>query len=371
MNRLFLVPCAALLAAGAASAQTYTAVDLTPDAVYATANAISTEGAAGSVAGNLYGVGRATFWDGHGQVDLHPAFVDGATAGVSTVQGLGGNLRVGWAASGPGSVNRPVPLVWQGAAASVSTLPIPFANAGGRALATDGSQIVGFGIPLAKDGTTTGAGHVLLWDVANGTVTDFGDGGGGAFAAGVGGGQQVGHVMKGAANAALWRGSARSLVILHPKNAVVSQASGTDGVRQVGHAGYDVRIRREAVNGNKDQRFNYAFVWSGTAASGLNIHPYPANALAGVNLTQSYALAVNGPWIAGYAGDQAKFATPAYNHAIVWDVNYQATDLNAFLPSGFVGAQATSVDAAGNVAGFMSKADGTRHAVVWLLNAAQ
>ncbi len=370
MNRLSLISCAALLAAGAVSAQSYTVVDLTPDAVYATANAITVGGAAGSVAGNLYGVGRATFWDGQGQVDLHPAFVDGTATGISTVQGLTGDLQVGWA-SGPGSANRPMPLVWQGAAETVSSLPIPFANAGGRALATDGRQIVGFGIPLAKDGTTTGAGHVLLWDVASGTVTDFGDGGGGAFAAGVGGGQQVGHVMKGGMNAALWRGSAKSLVILHPKSAVVSQANGTDGVRQVGSAGFDIRVRREAVNGNKDQRFNYAFVWSGTAASGLNIHPYPANALAGVNLTQSYALAVNGPWIAGYAGDQAKFATPAYSHAIVWDVNYQATDLNAFLPVGFVGAQATSVDAAGNVAGFMAKADGTRHAVVWLLNAAQ
>ncbi len=83
-------------------------------------------------------------------------------------------------------------------------------------------------------------------------------------------------------------------------------------------------------------------------------------------LSHSYALALNGSRIVGYAGDQSKFGTPAYSHAIVWDANYESVDLNAFLPAGFVGAQALAVDADGNIAGFMAKADGTRHAVLWV-----
>ncbi len=149
-------------------------------------------------------------------------------------------------------------------------------------------------------------------------------------------------------------------MIVHPKNAVVSTAYGTDGVRQVGYSGYDVRVRVEAVKGNKDARFNYATVWNGTAASAQIIHASP--------FTHSYATAVNGPWIAGYGADQTKPGTPAYYHAVVWDVNFHPLDLNAYLPAGYVGSQAFAVDAHGNVAGSMVAADGTRHAVLWTLN---
>jgi hypothetical protein len=77
---------------------------------------------------------------------------------------------------------------------------------------------------------------------------------------------------------------------------------------------------------------------------------------------------VNGPWIVGFANDPSKIYTPGYNRGIVWDASFQATDLNAFLPEGFIGSQALGVDADGNIAGVMSKADGTRHAVLWIPN---
>lgn len=344
------------------NAQSYTLVDLTPDAVYSTANTISTAGVAGSKANVLFGAAHAVLWDGTSQIDLHPSFVDGAGTGGSSVLGSAGTLQVGWA-SGPGTANRQSPIRWNGTASSATTLAIPFANAGGRATATDGNQIVGYGQSLKSDGTTFGPARSIVWDAASGAATDLGDGGNGAQALGVGGGKQVGYVIKTLANAAVWSGTAKSLVVIHPTGAVISTAYGTDGVRQVGYAGYDVRVRVEAVKGNKDARFNYAMVWNGTAASAVNIHPYP--------FTHSYAVAVNGPWIAGYANDNTAIGTPAYNHAVVWDANYQATDLNAYLPEGFIGAQAFAVDANGNVAGYMAKADGSRHAVVWVLNPAQ
>lgn len=364
-----LVTAVLLGAFPAAFAQSYTLIDLSPDAGNGVATTLSGGAAAGYVAGGIYGtLARATVWTDTATVDLHPAGLENPTTGNpgrSYILGSSGNLQVG-SAAGPSTGNRLAPMLWRGTAETASFLTIPFTNFGGQAQATDGQQIVGYGIGLDRDGTTQGPSHAVVWDATTGAATDLGGDGNGAIAYGVGGGTQVGVVYKALANAALWRGSRGSLVLLHPKNAVVSIANGTDGARQVGYAGFDIRVRQEAAKGNKDQRFNYAFAWSGSSASGVNIHPYPVNAQPGVNLTQSYALGVNGGWIVGYAGDATKSGTPAYSHAIVWGADYSSYDLNVHLPAGFVGAQAVAVDAEGNVSGFIAKSDGTRHAAVWV-----
>lgn len=339
----------------------YTAVDLT-----ANASGAATSASAGQAAGYTSSVpnaftGRATLWTGDGAVDLHPEFLTGAGA-RSTVAGFSGNLQVG-SGAGNSTNNRSVPIAWRDSAASATVLGIPFTNAGGQALATDGVQIVGSALGLDRDGTTIGSNHAVIWDVATGAAVDVGTD---AILYGVAAGQQVGMVIKGSANAALWRGT-KAYTLLHPKNAVLSSANGTDGIRQVGYAGFDIRVRQEAAKGNKDARFNYAHVWNGTAASASNIHPYVSD-FDGALFTHSFAMAVAGPHIAGYAADVSKTGTPAYYRAIVWDSVYQATDLSAFLPAGFIGSQAFAVDRDGNVAGVMTKADGTRHAVMWIRN---
>lgn len=343
-----------------AQAQTYTAVDLTPALPYSSATSLSNGTVAGFTSNvNSQASAKATLWLGLAQFNLHPALLDdgiNAIQGRSAILGSGGNLQVGWGA-GPATANRLVPLVWRGSPESASALTIPFTNNGGQATATDGAQIVGYATSLNRDGTTFGPTHALLWDGASGTAVDLGDGGNGAQALGVGGGQQVGSVVKSVQNAALWRGAAKSLVVLHPKNAVVSVALSTNGVNQVGYAGYDVRVRVEAVNGNKDKRFTYATVWAGNASSALNIHPF--------GFTHSYAVAIKGSWIGGYGANDANIGTPAYFHALIWDSNYQATDLHAFLPAQYVGSQALAVDESGNVSGVATTADGQRHAIVW------
>lgn len=352
---------AAAMATSQAYADTYTVVDLTPDVPFSSANTISSGTAAGFVANAIsFAATRATLWNGNGRIDLHPAFVDDPAnnvVGRSNVLGSAQNVQVGWA-GGPASNNRNVPVAWFGSADSVISLTIPFANAGGQALATDGNQIVGYGTSLAKDGTTFGPTRGLVWDVASGTVGDLGES---AQAVGVGGGQQVGFILKALQNAALWRGTAKSLVNLHPKTAAVSVASATDGITQAGYVGYDVRVRNEAAKGNKYKRFNFATVWTGTAASALNIHP-------GGSFTHSFATDVKGQWIVGYGGDDSRIGTPGYYHALVWDAAYQATDLNAILPAPFIGSQALAVDGQGNVSGYMVTATGIRHAVVWVRN---
>lgn len=354
----------ALLAASPLSAQTtYTVVDLSAPGSYDTANAASGGQAAGFTAATAtLSPTRAALWTGTGLTDLHPAhLLDNATAGItgrSTVTGFAGNLQVGWGigANTTGSVA----IAWRDTAASATFLPVPFSNFGSQALGTDGKQIVGYAGMNNADGTGGLAFHAMLWDANTGAAIDLGGGSKGAQAVGVGGGQQVGYVVKTGTNAALWKGTSKSLVSLHPKNAVVSRAAATDGVRQVGSATYSVRIRQEAAKGNHDANYSYATVWTGTAASALNIHPYP--------FQQSYATGVSGAYIVGVATDPTKTGTPAYNHAIVWDATYQATDLNAFLPAGFTGATATGVDAEGNVAGMMLAPDGRRHAIVWVPN---
>ncbi|MBL9168894.1 MAG: hypothetical protein JNN07_14235 [Verrucomicrobiales bacterium] len=351
------------------SAQSYTFIDLSTGSASAVKDGI--------VVGLTSPVGssaltRATLWDASGPIDFHPAAlldpVNG-TGGRSALEDLSGGIQVGWAATAALST-RAFPMVWRGTAESGAFLPIPFTSFGGQATATDGIQIGGYAIGINDETGTIGSAHAMLWDAATGAATDLGEGNGGAQVFGVAAGQQVGFIVKGNANATLWRGSRGSAVSLHPKSATLSVANGTDGARQVGYAGYDIRVRNEAPKGNKTARFNYAMLWTGTAASALNIHPYPVNA-GDVVFTHSIALGLSTTYIAGYANDPAKINTPAYNHAIVWDSVLQSIDLNAFLPAEFIGAQAYGVDEAGNVAGVATKANGERHAVMWQLNPAQ
>lgn len=357
----------AIISTATLAAQTsYTVVDLTPGG-YGIAYAASGGQAAGTVSASVAAslTTHAALWTGDGQTDLHPALVGDAATSRSGVAGFAGNLQVGWGA-GTATASREVPLAWRDTAASATILRLPFTSWGARALATDGVQIAGYAGPFSRDGTTTAPSHALVWNASTGAVVDLGGGSNGAQALGVGGGQQVGYVLKAAWNAALWKGTSNSLVILQPTGAAYSYAYGTDGARQVGTVTYEVRVRTEAPKGNKTAMFTYATAWAGTAASAINIHPSPVN--SSVVFKHSFASSVAGPYIAGYAADDSKIGTPAYYHAIVWNASLQATDLNAFLPAGFIGAQAFSVDREGNIAGYIATASGIRHAALWIPN---
>lgn len=357
LMRICGVLIATLTGATLTAQSSYTVLDLSKAGAFDIALATQGGQTAGSTAAGPSLVSHAALWSGITYTDLHPALLLGsATSARSAANGVAAGLQVG-SGSGPATANRPVALAWRDTAASATILNVPFAAYSVQASATDGVQIVGYAIGFTKDGTATDEGHALLWEASSGVATDLGLR---ARATGVGGGQQVGYVLKGTPNAALWRGTSRSLVVLHPTGATSSSLLATDGVRQVGSASYEVRVRVEAAKGNKNATFTYAMVWSGTAASAINLHPYP--------FKHSYATSVAGTRIVGYGADDTKIGTPAYYHALVWDADLQVTDLNAFLPPGFVGSQALSVDAAGFVSGYMMTATGERHAVVWMPN---
>jgi hypothetical protein len=349
--------CAALAAVSPVAAQTsYTVVDLTAAGSYGNAYAGAGGRAAGSASfsPNPLDNTRAALWTATGLTDLHPALLGDPANSTSTVEGMFGNLQVGWGI-GPNSGMQSAPLAWRGTPKSATFLKVPFATYGSQALATDGAQIVGFAGQLK--GTSGGPYHALMWNATSGAVTDLSDAG--AEALGVSHGQQVGFISQSSGPVAtIWTGTRASQLVIHPKDAVASEALATNGSRQVGFTGYDVRVFDEARKGNTTRRINYATIWNGTDTSAQRIHP--------AAYTQSYATSIAGSIIVGYAYNGYGLGSVASYHAIRWGAALKPLDLNAFLPAGFTGAIANSVDGQGNITGTIYTADGLCHAAMWV-----
>ena len=76
------------------------------------------------------------------------------------------------------------------------------------------------------------------------------------------------------------------------------------------------------------------------------------------------ATATNGTVQAGYAQETNP---PVDNHALAWAGTADScVDLQALLPSDFVGSMATGVDAAGDVFGVAHDTSGHYHAIEWV-----
>ena len=191
-------------------------------------------------------------------------------------------------------------------------------------------------------------------------MTNLGAGGNGAQALCVAHGQQAGFTTRSSGPVAtIWAGTAASQIVLHPNNdAVVSEILATNGLRQVGFCGFDSQVIDKATHGSLTKRINKAFVWDATVASARSIHP--------AGFQQSYATSINGSSVVGYAYNDDEEETTGRYHAILWNSSLQPMDLNVFLPAGFTGAMANSIDAEGTIAGTIFTADGVRHAAVWI-----
>jgi hypothetical protein len=328
-------------------------------------------------------------------IDLTPAGATGATAvGLSGAQQFG-NATFPSPVT-PGTLESHA-VLWSGAADGFTDL-----GAGTAYGIGDGQQV------------GTAFNQAALW---SGTPESFVDlnpvGWNTSVAVGVGGGQQVGTAnrqqvcgeKKGACGSGsytvmqpfLWTGSAASAVNLTPFNLGYGggNAYGTDGVQQVGagrqQVGFGAYSQPFAVlwTGTADSAvslnpanstesaayavaggqqagyiysFHHAAIWSGSAASVVDLHP------AGYELSD--ALATNGVQQAG-SGWVASPAQFNRQHALVWSGSAASVvDLDQFMPLGFTQANATGIDAAGNVVGTAIKvaANGTAstHAVMWV-----
>ena len=350
--------CVALCAASAFAAQpNYVLVDLTATQGCGDAYAASGGAAAGTVStsANFLDATRATLWTGNSFVDLHPLTLLGGPANTkSSVQSFSGNLQVGWGI-GPNTRMQSMPIAWHGKARSAAVLALPFTACAAQAVATDGVQIVGFA--RTRDGSPY---HALVWNATTGAVTNLGAGGNGAQALCVAHGQQAGFTTRSSGPVAtIWAGTASSQIVLHPNNdAVVSEILATNGLRQAGFCGFDSQVIDKATHSSLTKRINKAFVWDATVASARSIHP--------AGFQQSYATSINGSSIVGYAYNDDEEETTERYHAILWNSSLQPMDLNVFLPPGFTGAMANSIDAEGTIAGTIFTADGVRHAAVWI-----
>jgi hypothetical protein len=164
---------------------------------------------------------------------------------------------------------------------------------------------------------------------------------------GVGGGQQVGAVSAVIVldqqpflwtvftHAGLWSGTAASWIDLHPQGFDTSYAYGVDAGRQVG----------QVINSSS----SHAALWNGSAVSWVDLHP--------AGMTYSAALAVAGGEQVGYA-----YNWPiAEEHACVWSGTAASwTDLN---PAGASRSRARAVGAGHQ--GGSAHVGGSDHAALW------
>jgi hypothetical protein len=236
------------LVADGVSAQTYTAIDLTPSGFVCEAYGVSGNQQIGTGYVLQGGYECALLWNGSATnyVDLNPGgFVDSKACGIS------GNQQVGY---GRGSVtgNRYHALLWNSSAASCIDLnPTGFIDS--EADGISGNQQVGCGSATADDYE-----HALLWHGSAASYVDLNPTGfTESYAEEINGNQQVGHgygsATGGCDHALLWNGNATDYIDLHqflPAGFVRSSAWGIDSCGDID--GYAVDT----------YGYNHAIIWS-------------------------------------------------------------------------------------------------------------
>jgi hypothetical protein len=281
---------------------------------------------------------HAALWSGSAAsfVDLHP---NGATS--SGVYGVSAGQQVGAATV----FNTTLPTAWSGTAAStqfLSTLDpgVAYCVSNGmiggdytsgsaviachwigttRTVDNGGSVVLGVDNPNRVGWVRTGSfpfygSNALIWIGSSTSSTSLHPAGAyNSSATAVGGNQQVGRVSLsqfGQNHAALWTGSAASFVDLHPSPATASECLAVSNGVQVGDV---MLIDPNDPNMNSISR---AALWTGTAASFVNLHSFlPSN---------YYYSTAYGVYHAGGAGGTTYVVGSAYNtttsrtEAVMW-----------------------------------------------------
>jgi hypothetical protein len=138
--------------------------------------------------------------------------------------------------------------------------------------------------------------------------------------------------------AVLWRGSASSLVSLHPNGFISSAATATSGGMQAGW-GYMPGGRQHALK------------WAGSSDTAVDLDP---------DGFWSQATAISGEQVVGW-GAQGGNAGPS--HALLWN-SRDVVDLH---PAGFSQSNAFATDGVQQVGGGISNGDNSRaHALLWM-----
>ncbi len=331
---------ALVLTAVSARAAGITFVDLNPPG--------STESVARSTTGSqqagyatIGGVAIAVIWSGTAAsyVNLNPPGSDGSKATATT-----GVQQAGYAIFG----GRRYPVIWSGTAASYVNLNPPGAT-DSYVNATTGTQQAGYahflfqGLDVAGIWSGTAASFVNLNPGVYASYAYATTGTQQAGSVTIGGFLNQGQLYGGDPNACIWSGTAASFVNLNPFGATRSAAFDITGTQQAGWA--------------NTGGVTSAGIWSGTAASFVNLNPSGA--------TESVAYATDGKQQAGYA----HFGANA--NAGIWSGMADSfVNLQSVLGSGYIDSIAESIWDDGTttfVSGYADTTDRQQHAILWMV----
>ena len=325
----------------AALAQTqYLAIDLGPTS---RANAISAGQQGGYTCCGPSIVRHALLWSGSAGTmqDLHPS---SAAPGVeSGINAMAPGLQAGFAGSGA--------AIWNGTAGTYASVH-PAGYVQSTVIGMGDGQMVGVGGLIDPAQPDSNIQHALLWNAPGAAaVVDLHPGGGwrSSFAYAAAGGRQVGALLNSSSeHAVIWSGSARTLVDLHNSKFISTVAYGIYGTQQVGY-GY---MKTAGPHGTV-VFVNHGLLWSGSAASMVDLHPagFSHSFVRGLNANKQVGF--------GFIGSQY--------HALVWTgTAASALDLHQFV-TGFPESDAFAIDAAGNIVGVAGDSlTDVWHAILWV-----
>lgn len=211
------------------------------------------------------GVYQASLWSGTAEsfINLEPAGASGSSA-----RAVANGVQVGHAAFGA-EVHA---AYWAGSSASFVDLN-PTGVIGSVAYGTDGSQHVGAVLLPGGFGVPAQHSEAALWNgTSNAWVNLHQASSFNSTAYAVQGGHQVGEVTFSTGTvASLWSGTAASWVNLHPTGATTSLANDVLDEFQVGMAVFGGSV---GVTGNQIGGAAHAYLWMGSAESGIDLHTY-------------------------------------------------------------------------------------------------
>jgi hypothetical protein len=286
-------------------------------------------------------------------VDLHPTDFR-----YSAAFDTNGTKQVG-SGNGPPTNFARHALLWSGSANSYVDLHPSGVWNDSVARAIEGDQQVG-NINFFYQGNESSPQsivHAALWRGTAASVVDLHPSFNGcerSYGNDTDGSHQVGYCFFSIPNdpltygAVVWSGTAGSAVLLHPSGFTHSFAEGVSGNEQVGWG----------FNALEGDGYSRALLWHGTAASVVSLHP------TGYLATTAYA--TNG---INQVGSGSKLEDPSVSHALIWaDTASSVLDLHPFLPSEFNSSIAFEITPVGHVIGLAQRPDGSTNAVIWWKN---
>ncbi|MEQ1884222.1 MAG: hypothetical protein ABL967_04120 [Bryobacteraceae bacterium] len=316
------------------------------------------------------------------------------TNDVTPPAATGGKLTGGGSGKQVGSGSNSHAYLFKGNALTAEDLhPAGYYSSQATSISSDGSQQCGYGYGA------TYQNHPLVWNSTNIASDLLPSGYSFGYCTGVDNGEQVGFAENQSyfitsSHAHLWHGSASSAVDIHPLGTVYpfSRAMATRSGEQVGYVSSVAYFYGEYAG---YQTGTFAYKWSGSAASAVNLHPAgydgsQAHATNGIQQggwglkmadlsARMHALLWSGDAAsvvdlqpAGYSdsrvnalsdtmqvGDAwvgAPYAVGSVRHALAWKGTAESViDLNQYLPAGYTHGVATGIDENGNIVGYAFK----------------